>query len=160
MKKLLTIVALLLLYINTIYSQPIFSNNTRNKSGIYELILSTVSKDLNLDSANIPIILSYSCFDKNLRDYEEGSMNKFREIYMINISMNLTKNENILVFIHELCHVSQIYHGDLNIGKNGVLYKGVAYHSNIPHDERQFEIDANNLTLQLFKKYKGVFKDI
>jgi hypothetical protein len=56
--------------------------------------------------------------------------------------------------MHELVHISQIYHKRLITGRTFAWFEGTVYGNDIPYEKRLYEKEAIDKTYELYKKYK------
>lgn len=159
MKKLILIITILLLFVNSILSQSIRIHNCSvNDSLNYIKIYSLISSDLLLDTANIEIIISPAIFNENLSGVACVNFDKKSNVFIINVDKILIKKFKIKIFIHEIVHISQINQRKLILLSHTVWYEGITYTSNDIYDNRKYEIDANKISSFLYSKYKTNFK--
>ena len=149
--------ALQILILSLSLNSASIMNSTKYDSSLFSDVFSIVAKDLGLDTAKITITICNAEFNPDINS--QGSVNRYGTDYWINIQ-DLFKPEAIKVFIHELVHVSQSYHNRMRVMKYFVLFEGKAYYSNVPYSERPFEVEAMQLTDQLWSKYRKALKSL
>ena len=158
MKKLIFILLTFILNFN-LFATHIYDNT--NNLILYENIMSIVSKDLNLDTCNINIIISYSTFDDqydNHNNYLASTRKIDCNTYSINITKCYNKKDEIISFIHELVHIQQIQQKRMVILSRSVWYDNVTYTNKDVFEIRNYETEAIKIANDLYFKNKKLFK--
>jgi hypothetical protein len=151
MKRLLTFITLLLLYTTTSFGTCKISNNTDAKNTpLFERVFALVSKDLDIDTCNLEITISYSIFKEPVK---AATIRSAENSYVINISEYILEWDKPEIFIHELVHISQIEHHKLVIYRYSAWFEGKTYTNDIPYEERRYENEAMKGSRELTKKY-------
>lgn len=141
---------------NTInlYIQPLKNYN------ILDLIEYILSKKYHLNNITLNIFHDDKILDKMAPiDYELSAL-----IYKTSLphTYNLIVRDlpHRLVICHEMVHLVQYERGDLslNFKENLFKWKGEDYDVSVPYDRREWEIEAFNLELKLWKSYKNYCK--
>ena len=80
-----------------------------------------------------------------------NSSGKPRE-FILEIQKNMSEEETLKTFAHELCHVKQYAYGQLN--EKGTKWLSRKYdHDNIPHSQRPWEKEAFKTEERLYKQW-------
>lgn len=123
----------------------------------FEKIINVVASDIVIDtSKNITIYLCEAKFG-GLNEEEAIVRTQVKGVYIINITSRMTEEQKIIVFIHELIHISQIENGRLKTGKNYVYFEDKLYTNKTAYLERPYEVEALKLSNKLYWKYRKQF---
>lgn len=156
MRKL-AIIVFLFLEINSFGKVTVYSYVPKIKLN-FELIINTVAKDLNIDTANaLNIMVCYMYHDTHNTN-KSGLTQKINEnTYVINIKYYFCDDKPINIFLHEMVHVAQMEIKRLKQGANYIYFEGVLYTGELDAEKLPFEIEAMDMTEILISKYRKQF---
>ena len=158
MKKAIMIFTFILFSVIS-FSKPTIINLTTvaGNGTLIQSILSLVSKDLRLDTANMKImVLSFV----KKRDYIILATTKRldKSQYQIHIWDFYRKEDFVTAMIHELVHVEQFNEGRLVLTDKHLSFDGNIVTTDTPYLERKHEQEAIQKSHELYLKYKDKFK--
>jgi hypothetical protein len=140
-------------------AQPQVYNNTSANTTLYNKIVQLVAQDLAINTDSITIYFSTAVFNPKITS-EFGVVTDAQQknCYSINIQDDLFKEDRIRVVLHELVHVSQLYHNRLVIRKTYNWFCGQVVTPEVSFEHRLYEVEACSRTDELYWKYKKELK--
>ena len=141
---------------NTInlYIQPLKNYN------ILDLIQYILSKKYHFNNITLNIFHDDKILDKMAPIDHELSALIYKTTLPHTYNLIVRDLPNRLVICHEMVHLAQYERGDLslNFKENLFKWKGEDYDISVPYDRREWEIEAFNLELKLWRSYKSYCK--